>query len=252
MSYFIYQNQKIYYKITGSPNGKPLIMLHGDTASSVMFELLLPLYQENFQVVLMDFLGNGRSDRVEKFPEDLWIAQSRQVIALIEHLDMGKCSLLGTSGGAWTALNAALLRPDLMDKVVADSFDGRSLHKDFAIQLLREREFAKQDLHARQFYEWCQGEDWEHVVDLNTRALTKCAEEKLPLFCRPLESLSVPVLFTGTLEDNMCRQNLEEEYEEMKHLVPNGTIHFFPSGGHPAVITNAEAFARVVTEFLSG
>ena len=56
MSYFIYQNQKIYYKITGSPNKKPLIMLHGDTASSVMFELLLPLYQENFQVVLMDFL----------------------------------------------------------------------------------------------------------------------------------------------------------------------------------------------------
>lgn len=115
MSYFIYQNQKIYYKITGSPNKKPLIMLHGDTASSVMFELLLPLYQENFQVVLMDFLGNGRSDRVEKFPKDLWIAQSRQVIALTEHLEIGKCSLLGTSGGAWTAINAILLRPDLVE-----------------------------------------------------------------------------------------------------------------------------------------
>ena len=32
-------------------------MLHGDTASSRMFELLLPLYQENFRVILMDFLG---------------------------------------------------------------------------------------------------------------------------------------------------------------------------------------------------
>lgn len=55
MSYFHYQSKKIYYKEIGS--GKPLVMLHGDTASSRMFELLLPLYQENFRVILMDFLG---------------------------------------------------------------------------------------------------------------------------------------------------------------------------------------------------
>ena len=55
MSYFHYQSKKIYYKEIGS--GKPLVMLHGDTASSRMFELLLPLYQEDFRVILMDFLG---------------------------------------------------------------------------------------------------------------------------------------------------------------------------------------------------
>ena len=41
MSYFNYQSKKIFYKEVGG--GKPLVMLHGDTASSVMFELLLPL-----------------------------------------------------------------------------------------------------------------------------------------------------------------------------------------------------------------
>ena len=35
--------------------------------------------------------------------------------------------LVGTSGGAWAAVNAALERPDLMDRVAADSFDGRRL-----------------------------------------------------------------------------------------------------------------------------
>lgn len=53
MSYFNYQLKKIFYKEVGG--GKPLVMLHGDTASSVMFELLLPLYQENFRVILIDF-----------------------------------------------------------------------------------------------------------------------------------------------------------------------------------------------------
>ena len=127
MSYFNYQSKKIFYKEIGS--GKPLVMLHGDTASSVMFEFLLPLYQENFRVILIDFLGNGKSDRIEAFPENLWITQAEQVIALIEYSKIQKVNLLGTSGGAWVAINTALKRPDLINKIIADSFDGRTLHK---------------------------------------------------------------------------------------------------------------------------
>ena len=70
MSYFVYESKKVFYKVTGS--GTPVIFLHGDTASSKMFEMLLPLYSEHFKVILIDFLGNGKSERVEKFPNDLW------------------------------------------------------------------------------------------------------------------------------------------------------------------------------------
>lgn len=249
MAYFNYQSKKIFYKEVGVR--KPLVMLHGDTASSVMFEFLLPLYQENFRVILIDFLGNGQSDRISKFPENLWITQAEQVIALIEHLKIEKVNLLGTSGGAWVAINTALKRPDLIDKVIADSFDGRTLHENFAENLLQEREFAKHDIQSKQFYEWCQGEDWETVVDLNTQALTKCATNKIPLFCKPLETLSVPILFMGSLEDEMCRRNMVEEYTEMNQLVQNGTIHIFKTGGHPAIMTNAELSAKVITEYLN-
>ena len=128
MSYLTFHSKKIFYKEAG--RGKPLIMLHGDTASSRMFEFLLPLYRENYRVILLDFLGNGQSDRVDRFPENLWITQAEQVIALIEHLKIEKVNLLGTSGGAWVAVNTALKRPDLIDKVIADSFDGRTLNED--------------------------------------------------------------------------------------------------------------------------
>lgn len=134
MTYFMYQSKRIFYKEIGV--GKPLIMLHGDTASSVMFEFLLPLYQENFRVVLIDFLGNGKSDRVEKFPENLWITQAEQVIALIEHLRIQKANLIGTSGGAWVAINTALKRPDLIDRVVA-----RCKSNTFILQAIRSFEY---------------------------------------------------------------------------------------------------------------
>lgn len=65
MSYFNYQSKNIYYTETG--NGKPVVFLHGNTASSKMFEPLLPLYEEHCKVILLDFLGHGRSDRLVDF-----------------------------------------------------------------------------------------------------------------------------------------------------------------------------------------
>ncbi len=248
MAFFPYGDKKIYYEETGA--GLPVVLLHGDTASSKMFAPVIPLYTNSLRVILMDFLGNGQSDRIGEFPTDLWYSQAQQVTAFLEYSDYGKVNLIGTSGGAWVAVNVALERPDLVYKVVADSFDGRTLQHDFADNLQKERMAAKNDDFSRQFYEWCQGEDWETVVDLNTKALTKCADSKLPLFHKPLETLETPILFVGSMEDTMCRKDLQEEYKQMEKLVANGKTHLFPTGNHPAILTNAEKFAAMAKDFL--
>ena len=124
--------------------------------------------------------------------------EARQTIALLEHLKLEKVNLVGTSGGAWVAVNTALERPGLVGRVVADSFDGRTLADDFSKNLIQERTGAKTDNMAVEFYQWCQGEDWERIVDLDTKALLQCAGEKLPLFSKPLHSLQVPLLLMGT------------------------------------------------------
>ena len=248
MAFFKYGDKNIYYNETGA--GSPVVLLHGDTASSKMFEYIIPLYANSFRVILLDFLGNGQSDRVEEFPSDLWHSQAQQVIAFLEYLDYGKVNLIGTSGGAWVAVNAALERPDLVHKVVADSFDGRTLQNGFSENLLKERMDAKNDDFSRQFYEWCQGEDWETVVDLNTKALIECADSKFPLFHKPLELLKLPILFVGSMEDTMCRRNLDEEYSQMEQLISNGKTYLFPTGNHPAILSNAEKFADIVKDFL--
>ena len=58
MAYFNYQDKSVFYEEYGQ--GEPLIFLHGNTASSKMSELLMPLYEENFRCILIDFLGNGQ------------------------------------------------------------------------------------------------------------------------------------------------------------------------------------------------
>lgn len=247
MAYFEYRSKRIYYHETGQ--GNPVVFLHGNTASSRMFEPLLPLYREYFRVILIDFLGNGRSDRVKLFPAELYQEEARQTIALLEYLNIREASLAGTSGGAWAAVNAGLLRPDLVKSIVADSFSGRSFGEGFEKALSRERSEAKKDEWGRGFYEWCQGEDWEQVVDLDTQALLQCAREKRPLFLAPLENLKARLLLMGSLEDTMVGVDIQEEYRELGMLT-GGEIHLFEKGGHPAIATNREEAARVIREFL--
>ena len=109
MAYFYYAGKRIFYTESGS--GIPCVFLHGNTASSKMFQFILPLYEQTMGILLLDFLGNGKSERVCRFPDELWIDQGMQVVTLCKALGYPKVNLVGTSGGAYAAINAALAAP---------------------------------------------------------------------------------------------------------------------------------------------
>ncbi|WP_341350105.1 alpha/beta fold hydrolase [Clostridium drakei] len=212
MSYFKYNNKNIYYEEVGI--GTPLFLLHGNTASSKMFEAILNLYKDKYKLVLIDFLGYGRSQHLNKFPINLWFDESMQVIQLIEHLRYKKVNIIGTSGGAWTALNVCLERPDLVMKVIADSFNGETLESDFCNQLREQRELSKQIDEARHFYSLCNGNDWEQVIDNDTNAFCEFANKNTNLFRKPLTSLKTEILLTGSKKDEMLEKHFEKKYSE--------------------------------------
>ncbi len=67
------------------------------------------------------------------------------------HLGLDEVSLTGTSGGAWVALNAAMMMKGKVSSIIADSFDGRTLNSSFSSNLIKERESAMEDEEARGF-----------------------------------------------------------------------------------------------------
>ena len=62
MPYFTYQNKKIFFEEYGT--GIPLLLLHGNSLSSRMFLPVVNDLQKYSKVILIDFLGNGYSDRL--------------------------------------------------------------------------------------------------------------------------------------------------------------------------------------------
>lgn len=250
MAYFKYQSHKIYFEEIGM--GIPLLMLHGNTASSKMFSEIATNYVKNYKVILIDFLGCGKSDRIKNFAEDLWYDEAMQVIHFLNEQGYKKVNIIGTSGGAITAINIALERPDLVNKIVADSFEGEKASPSITEGLSIGREASKHNPGARMFYEMMNGIDWESVVDADTKAVIAHANNIVDFFHKSIAGLIPEVLFTGSKEDAFVPKGFyEKEFAEMINKIGHGKQHIFEQGKHPAMMSNQEQFIAISKDFFS-
>ena len=88
------------------------------------------------------------------------------------------------------------------------------------------------------------------MVEQDTRALVTCTEQEISLFAKPLDQLRVPLLLTGSREDEMAAPNFADYYCEIQRMLPQTKIHLFEKGGHPSILTNAEQTAQLIKDFL--
>lgn len=249
MAYCMIRGKKLFYEEFG--DGRPLVLLPGDGVSSRMFEPMKDLYQKGRRLILVDYLDTGRSDRRNELPSNPWQQAAQEVIALLEERAYGPVDLLGASGGALVALEVALRRPDLVKKVIADSFEGECPLESVVQALRQEREEQKQDPEAGDFLTFCHGEDWEQVLDRNTQAILDHAQSGEGFFSQSLEQLRRPVLLAGSRQDPLMPPGyLEDCYRVLSQRIPNSRVHLFDEGDDPACLSNEVEFAAVAQEFL--
>jgi pimeloyl-ACP methyl ester carboxylesterase len=97
------------------------VLLHGLFLNQRMHEpLAKALAARGNRVVTLDLLGHGRSDR----PRDMWHYSmpeyGREIIALLDHLEVEDAVAMGTSLGANATLEAAALAPDRLRGMVIE------------------------------------------------------------------------------------------------------------------------------------
>ena len=104
---------------TGSD--RPLILLHGLMLSQEMHRPLAEdLAARGNRVITLDLLGHGSSDR----PRDMWrysmATYGRQIVALLDHLEIEQAVVMGTSLGANAALEVASAHPERLRGLVIE------------------------------------------------------------------------------------------------------------------------------------
>jgi pimeloyl-ACP methyl ester carboxylesterase len=112
MGEFRYEGHRIEFDSYGEGE-RVLVLIHGLLMNRRMFERLGPaLAERGNRVICVDLLGHGRSDR----PEDLRLYSmplfARQVVALLDDLELDSAVVGGTSVGANVALELATHDPE--------------------------------------------------------------------------------------------------------------------------------------------
>lgn len=112
-----YKGSELFYREGG--DGPPLLLLPGNTASSACHTGELAHFGQRYRTLALDLPGTGQSGRMTTWPHDWWAAGARAMIDLLDALQVERCALVGTSGGAAVALLAALSAPARVAAVVA-------------------------------------------------------------------------------------------------------------------------------------
>jgi pimeloyl-ACP methyl ester carboxylesterase len=244
MPYFTNDDLSFFYDEKGS--GALLLILPGNTASSCCHEGELYYFGQTFHAVSLDFRGTGKSQRVSPWPQNWWDTCAEDVAALLFHLGVQRCMVMGTSGGANIALLFAIRYPELVSGVIADScvelHSPANLRKEVS-------ERARQTNEQVEFWKYANGEDWEGVVNSDNKLLLDLAEQGGDLYNGRLNTIKCPVLFTGSLKDSFL-PGIGEQNIGMAKKILKGSAYLHNDGDHPFMWSCPDLFRSVCNRFL--
>ena len=248
-----------FVRISGAANGKPLVLLPGASANSLMWIENIEALSAEYKTIAVDNIYDyGRSvyTRPIKNPDDFM----RWLDELITNLDLGdQIYLMGMSYGAWLASQYAVRYPDHLAKVVLMAPPATVLPMRFefwvrAILSVFHRRFLKSFLNWILLGEAHQDADAEQELEkgINEMLLaSKCFKPKampLPtvLTDEDLQGIHVPMLFIAGENEKMY--SAQKAVRRLQQIAPQIKTAIIPAGH---ALSQVELINGMVLNFLS-
>ena len=213
--------------------GQPMVLLHGNGEDSSYFVHQIAHFSKGYRVIAIDTRGHGQSPRGEKpfaikqFAEDLK--------DFLDARNIAKAIILGFSDGGNIALEFALNFPERVEKLI---LNGANLFPSG----------------VKAMYQW-PIEVGYRIAKLFSNKSEKAKQnaEMLGLMVNEphidpseLARLTMPVLVVAGTKDMIKESHTRLIYKSL----PNAQL-VFVEGDHFVANKNAEAFNKVVEDFLS-
>lgn len=213
--------------------GQPMVLLHGNGEDSSYFVHQIAHFSKGYRVIAIDTRGHGQSPRGEKpfaikqFAEDLK--------DFLDARNIAKAVILGFSDGGNIALEFALNFPERVEKLI---LNGANLFPSG----------------VKAMYQW-PIEVGYRIAKLFSQKSEKAKQnvEMLGLMVNEphidpseLARLTMPVLVVAGTKDMIKESHTRLIYKSL----PNAQLAFV-EGDHFVANKNAEAFNKVVEDFLS-
>lgn len=111
--YFNNRGFKMYYETYGT--GKPLLFIHGNGGSINDFTKQIPYFSKEYKVILADSRAQGKSiDNGDSLSYEM---MTDDLSALLDHLHLDSCYVIGWSDGGVDGLLLAIRHPEKVKKL---------------------------------------------------------------------------------------------------------------------------------------
>lgn len=241
----------MYFEECGS--GKPLILLHGGTVTSSMWQPYIPLFAKHFRVFAPDSRGHGRTNN----PTGTFSYRSMadDVAAFIAALSLTEPLVCGYSDGGQIALEIGMCYPNLTAALVV----GAAWYKfsETYVNALRAFGFEGSGVvnteHMQRVHsDWVEVLKTEHVRDDEPNYWQTLLNQLSTMWWTPLDyavedfqKIMEPVLIFMGDRDGMIPV---EQAVEMFHLILNAELAVLPNATHASAITDLSM--NIVLDFL--
>ena len=224
----------------------PLIMLHGALGSQAQLAALKKQLASQYEVYSLDFEGHGDNRSNGKFSMDVF---AQNVISFMGEKDLSKTHIFGYSMGGYVALQLALLRPDLVDKVVTygTKFDWQPETAAREVKMLNPEVIQEKVPKFAAHLEAVHGaENWKAVLK-KTADMMIGLGNKPPLNADTLTQIHQQVLIGIGTNDNMVSV---AESETTVASLKNGTLLPLEGFVHPIERNDSVVLAKVIDTYL--
>lgn len=232
----------MYYQIHGT--GSPLLLLHGFTGTSTDWAPLIPELKKQYQLIIPDLRGHGRS--THKSPTYTFRQVAQDLFALLDHLKIHKVKGIGCSGGGNTLLHMAFQQPERLEAMVLVSAtshypeQARSfMEKSTPDNLTPEHwdKLRKQHVHGdaqiRNFFTFAKA----FATD----------SEDMNFSSDDLAKISSRTLLVQGDRDFLYPLDITIE---MYKAIPQASLWVIPNAGHVPIMNDLDYFTRTALTFL--
>jgi pimeloyl-ACP methyl ester carboxylesterase len=238
---------RLHYALAGPEDGPPIVLVHG-FASDYELNWVGSRWQEALTaagrlVIGLDCRGHGRSDKPHDPAAYARPIMARDVVGLLDHLDLDAADYLGYSMGARIGLDLAIDHGDRVRRMVLGGlgvWEPRGRTERIARRLRGDESVRDPD--ALAFYEFASARPTNDLV-----ALASCImAPQPPIGPDRLATIKVPVLIVAGDQDELARQA-----PEMAAAIPGARYVSLDGRNHMNAVP-ARQFKEAALAFLAG
>ena len=237
---------RLHYEVEGLENGTPLIAVHG-FASDYRLNWVGSRWQETltnagFRVIGLDCRGHGQSDKPHDEAAYSIDIMARDVVRLLDHLDVDSAAYLGYSMGSRIGLEIVLRYPQRVTRAVLGGIGtAGAIEKSSEIAHAFLIGDPTDDPTARTFYKFASARPTNDL-----KALAACITGLKPdASPATLSAIKTPILVVVGDHDEVARGA-----PELIDLIPTARLVTIPGRDHMSAVTSRD-FKQAALDFLT-